>query len=326
MKPIKIVGFGRYLPQRVPSSEIEARHGLPPGWSERYSGVATRHHVTTESNGYMGARALEKALAAANCTLADLDLLISASATTDYPIPNGASVIKSELPGGEAAHTACIDIDATCLSFVSAFEFAAHLMGKHGYQRVAIVSSEIASIGLAPEQWEILTLFGDGAAAAILEYAPTAASRFVKGALCTYSEGVYDTMIPAGGTRNWKKAVDPQLYNFAMKGKNLLRMAYKRLPEFLDRFFADLPYNMDDLDVIVPHQASKSGIDMFQSLFNLPAEKIKGNLATHGNCIAASIPLSLYDHVENGEIQRGDLCLLLGTSAGFSIGAVLIAY
>src|SRR5688500_4560063 len=95
-KPIRIVGFGKYLPKQVLSCDIEKKYGLPNGWSERYSGVKSRHHVTFESNGYMGARAIENALENANVSLSEIDLIISAAATFDYPLPNRSSIIKSE--------------------------------------------------------------------------------------------------------------------------------------------------------------------------------------------------------------------------------------
>ncbi len=327
-KPIKIAGFGKYLPQQVVSSEIEARHGLPQGWSERYSGVAARHHVTFESNGYMGARAIEHALENCQISLSEIDMILSAAATYDYPIPNQASITKSELKNGHSYTMPTIDLDSTCLSFVSAFEFAARLLDGKQYKTIVIVSSEIASFGLNPADWEILTLFGDGAVAVVVQYDEQADSAFIKGGQRTYSEGVYDTMVKGGGMKYFIKdhPYTPEMYSFAMNGRNLLRLAKNRIPAFMDWFFEDLPMVITDVDVIVPHQASRTGIHLFKNMYPFAATQVKETLSNYGNCIAASIPLTLYDAVEKGEIKRGDTCLLTGTSAGFSIGAVLIVY
>lgn len=127
-KPIKIIGLGSYLPQQVLSEEIENKYGIPSGWSEKYSGVKSRHHVTFESNGYMGAQAIERALKKCEMRLNEIDLIISASATFDYSLPNQSSVIKSLLYDGMEIHIPTFDIDSSCLSFISAFEIAASVL------------------------------------------------------------------------------------------------------------------------------------------------------------------------------------------------------
>ena len=170
-RPFKILGTGTYYPENIiTSADLETKHGLPNGWSERYSGVKSRHYATTETNAFLGARALEKALAKANIKVNEIDLLISASATYDYPLPNQSSLIKYELKGSGNTDFPCVDIDATCLSFVAAMDYASRFLDGETYRNIAIVSSEIASNGLNPENWETLTLFGDGAAAMILSY------------------------------------------------------------------------------------------------------------------------------------------------------------
>ena len=100
MNSIKIISSGIYLPEPILSSELEKQHGISLGWSEKYSGVKKRHHATFESNGYMGARAIEEALLNSELNLGDIDLIVSAGGTFDYIIPNQSSVIKSELKDG----------------------------------------------------------------------------------------------------------------------------------------------------------------------------------------------------------------------------------
>ena len=327
-KPIKILAMGTYLPERVTSAEIENRHGIPSGWSVKYSGVSSRHHVTFESNGFMGARAAERALEKANMSLIDIDMLISASGTYDYPLPNQASIIKSELTGGDKTDFPAIDIDSTCLSFVAALDFASKILDGQSMKTILIVSSEVASKGLNHDNWETTTLFGDGAAAAVVAYDQNSESLFIKGAQKTYTEGVYYTFIEGGGNQKFFKdhAYDKEMHSFKMKGKKLLRLAKKKLPIFMSEFFKDLPIKLEETDAIIPHQASKLGIHIFEKMYSFKEGQIKKSLSKYGNCIAASIPLTLSDCIDSGEIKRGDLCFLSGTSAGFSIGGVLIKY
>jgi len=325
---IKIVSTGYYLPKLVTSSELEAKYNLSKGWSERYSGVRNRHHVTFESNGYMGARAIESALENSNLELSDIDLIISAGATFDYPLPNQSSITKSELKEGLRYNIPTIDIDTTCLSFLTSFDIASKMMDNDQYKNIIIVSSEIGSNGLDSNNSETLTLFGDAAAAVILSYNESIDSLFIKGAMKTYTEGVYHTIIKGGGNKFFFKEnpYDEELHSFNMDGKKLLKLAKKEMKPFTDKFFEDLDYTMEDVDVVIPHQTSKIGMALFKKMYKLDDDKVMSNLLNHGNCIAASIPLALHQSIENKKIKRGDLCLLLGTSAGFSIGASLFRY
>lgn len=327
MKPFKIIGLGTYYPKNiVKSSDLESKYGLPNGWSERYSGVKVRHHVITETNAFLGARALEKALAKAEMKVDDIDLLISASATYDYPLPNQSSLIKYELTESENTDFACIDMDATCLSFVAAMDYASRFLDGKRYRNIAIVSSEIASKGLNPENWETLTLFGDGAAAMILSFDENAVGGAVHFDMKTYAEGAYNTIIRGGGNALFFKdnPYSPELHSFKMEGKKLLRMAKQKIPVFMNDFFKDLEGTIENVDFIIPHQASKMGVWMFEKLYNFSEGQVLRNLETKGNCIAASIPSVLIENMENGTIQQGHTVLLCGTAAGFSIGGILI--
>jgi 3-oxoacyl-[acyl-carrier-protein] synthase-3 len=327
-KPIKILSMGTYFPRQVLSSEIEKKNDIPRGWAEKYSGVKQRFHVTTETNGFMGARAAESALKKANIKLNEIDMLISAGGTFDYPLPNQASIIKNELTGGREFNFPTIDIDNTCLSFVAALDFVSHLLSEDGMNTVLIVSSETSSKGLNKKNWETVTLFGDAAAAAVVTYAPNTKSLYIKGEQKNYIEGVFDTIIEGGGNAKFFSdyKYDQELHSFKMNGKNLLRLAKKKVPLFMQSFFEKLPLTIHDVPIIIPHQASKMGLSMFKSMFKFKEGQVKETIKTHGNCIAASIPLTLALCIEKGDVKRGDLCLLCGTSAGFSIGAQLIKF
>ncbi len=327
-KCIKIEGMGRYLPQQVLSSELEEKHGIPFGWSEKYSGVKKRHHVTFETNGYMGARAIEDVLEKCNLSLSEIDLIISAGATYDYSLPNQSCIIKSELKDGHVFNTPTMDIDTSCLSFISAFEVANSLFDGDKYKRIIIVTSEISSKGLDSNNRETITLFGDAAVAAILQYDEESEGHVFKSNFKTYSEGAYDSIIKGGGNKYHFKdhPYDQKLFSFSMNGKKMIKMVKQKLPEFVGDFFSETPFSIEDIDVIIPHQASKIGKVIINKLYNFKKGRLKENLDSYGNCIAASIPLLLYSIIENGEINRGDTCLLIGTSAGFSIGGLLFVY
>ena len=196
------------------------------------------------------------------------------------------------------------------------------------YKRILIVSSEIASKGLDPSNWETLTLFGDGAAAVVIAHDLSGNSAVIKGQHKTYSEGAFYSIIEGGGSVNYHedKPFDKALYSFKMDGKKLLRLAKYKISPFIDSFFSDIDYSMEDINLIVPHQASRIGLEMFKRMHPLGETQVIDTLENNGNCIAASIPITLHYAIQQKKLIRGQTCLLIGTAAGFSLGALLLKY
>ena len=326
--PIKIIGLGKYLPKEVLSNDLEKNNNIPLGWSEKNSGVKKRHWIELETVGQMGAKAAQAALDDAQIDIKEIDLLVSASTSFDFIIPNQSSVIKNQIKNANNYNFSTIDINTTCLSFLSAFDYVSNIINDHDKRKILIVSSEISSKNLNDDNWETFSLFGDGAAAVVVEYNNDGESYMLKSGHKTYSSGVELTKIEGGGAKKPFKdfPYDKELHSFKMKGKNLLKLANKELPKFLDWFFEDLDYNIHNVDKIIPHQASKLGLFMFKKMYSLDDSSVMETLHKYGNCIAASLPLTFMDAVENNQIKRGDICLFTGTSAGFSIGSLLIKY
>lgn len=324
-----IEGHAWVVPKAVQSIQIEQEMGWPEGWSIRYSGVRKRHWVDhPESNGELGAKAALQALKAAKMTLKEVDLIIFAGATYDYPLPNQSSIIKSKLDKSNAVNIACIDVDTTCLSFISALEIAIDKIAMGRAETILLVSSEVASNGLDSENRETYTLFGDAAAAFVLKKGNNI--TLMNSMLKTYSAGAYDTIIEGGGNKMPPKIYDfdAKTHSFRMNGKRLLRLAKRELPIFMTEFFGAIGINPKKIEHCIPHQASKSGLIIFESCFPLKkyGVKVVSTLEDYGNCIAASIPMTLSMHLEKNQIIDGERCLLVGTSAGFGIGAALLQF
>lgn len=330
IKPLKIVGMGKYLPnRRVSAKELEERHRIPKGWIIKYSGVEYRHYANdSETCAYMGAKALEEALQKADLVFEDLDLIVSASASFDYPIPHRACWIPKEM-GKLEAGIPCFDLDSTCLSFITALDVVSSLLDGERYKRIAIVSSEISSKSLNYKDWESSTLLGDGAAAAIVALPNEGDSSAILNAnMQTFSKGVAHTIVRAGGNvaHGRDKNIEDEAFTFDMRGRELLRLVMKITPSFVKGLFESLDFEAKDLDLCIPHQASKAGLKMGRRLLKLKEKQYFSHIETHGNCIAASIPMALYDAVEAGRVVRGNRVLLIGTGAGLSIGGVVLEY
>ena len=327
-RAFSIKGVGKYLPKtQVTSHDLEVDLKLPKGFIEKHIGVKIRHKAIGESNSFMGEQALRAALSDASLTLEDIDYLIGASATFDYIIPNRSSMIKHRFPEADHLDFPCLDINTVCTSFISALDHASFLLQSGEYKNIAIVSSESSLHGLNPDDPETYGLFGDGAAAVIVGTSENKGG-LIKYSSKTFSQGAKYTLIEGGGNANHPKNTPyaPSLFSFKMQGSRLLKNGKSSVPKFLREFFGKLGFSLPEVDLIVPHQASKLALKMLTTFNNGSENNIFNHLANHGNCIGASIPIALVSSIESGRLREGNTCLLLGTAAGITIGGLLFKY
>ncbi|MCX6040801.1 MAG: hypothetical protein NTV69_06680 [Caldilinea sp.] len=329
--PLLIAGVGRYLPTRiVTNEELEAEHGLAAGWIARYTGVHQRHRVTDETSSYMGAQAAREALDDARMTLADIDLILNASGTPEQSIPDTGVLIQRQL-GVRAAGIPAMSIHATCMSFLVALDISATLIAAGRYRSILIVSTEISSAALNVREPENFTLFGDAAAAAVVTAPPQPWSgvspAIHRARFETYSEGADLAALPGGGTRLHPNnpALRPEHNLFHMDGPGVLRLTRRYGMGFLEQLQPGLSHGLENIDLVIPHQASRMGLKMLGA-FGWPDTKVMRTLDMLGNCIAASIPVTLYEAVRQSRLRRGDRALLVGTGAGISLGGVILTY
>ena len=164
---------------------------------------------------------------------------------------------------------------------------------------------------------------GDAAAAVVVSRSDSSALEAYL--METYADGLELSGIPGGGSRIHANQLDatPDDFTFAMQGKSLLKMVSKRLPPFLERLQPGPSEGLSDIDHVIPHQASSLGLSLLKK-YGWPEDSIIRTLHKFGNCIAASIPATLYEGLKHGPVQPGQRVLLVGTGAGVSIaGAIL---
>ena len=327
--PVKIAGLGWYLPERrVSSAELEQQLNLPAGWVERTTGVSERRYATHETSVSMGAAAARMALARAALTAADLDAIICASTAPQQAIPCTAALLQRELSAPDGG-SACFDVNATCLSFLVALQIAAHLVTGGLYRRVLIVSSELASRSLNPQEWESAVLFGDSAAAAVVTPAAAEeASAIWHSQVVTYSSGADLTSLVGGGTLHHPNdpLTTPLMNTFHMDGPAVFKKATRLLGPFLENFFAQLGWTRSQVNLVVPHQASRHGVELLTARLGFQPEQVFLNLPTRGNCISASIPLALSEAYDAGRLRRDDRVVLVGSGAGLTFGALALTF
>ncbi len=326
--PVRIAGVGSYLPSRVVTNdELESQLGLAPGWIFDRTGVRERRRAAGETSSCMAAAAARDALAMAGLSPADLTAIIGASSTPQQAIPCTAVFVQRELGAPEGV-AACFDVNATCLSFLAAFDVAARLVSAGAHRHVLVFSSENVSHSMNPGEPESAVLFGDAAAAVIVSHAGESGGALHCMRLQTWHSGAELSQISGGGTLHHPN--DPATTHahnlFAMRGPQLFRKAAPLLLPFMDALCADAHWHRDDIAAVVPHQASRHGIELGWKMLGFREEQIVQNLAIRGNCIAASMPLALAESIASGRIRRGDRVLLFGLAAGLSLGGAAITY
>ncbi|MBV7335516.1 ketoacyl-ACP synthase III [Chloroflexi bacterium TSY] len=329
MLPVKIAGLGYHLPeQRVSSADLEEAWSLPPGWIERVTGVRERRYATNETSAGMGAVAILRALEMAGLEVDEVDLIVGASTGPQQAIPCTAVLVQRELGAPEGRST-CFDINATCLSFLYTLQSVSHLVAANVYRVAAIYSSEVTTHSLNPKEPESAVLFGDSAAAAIITRSnPDEISQLGHSQFATYSSGADLTCMIGSGTLHHPNAPDstPEMSMFHMDGPAVFKKATRLIGPFLTSYFEHCCWSQDEIDCVIPHQASRHGLAVLTSRLGFRSEQIFSNLAERGNCIAASIPLGLAEAVEAQRIRRGDKVLLVGSGAGLTLGAVTLIF
>jgi 3-oxoacyl-[acyl-carrier-protein] synthase-3 len=329
MRSIKIVSTAKYLPKKVvTATEMDKRLGVNEGWVEKKTGVLKRHFVDDETCVSMGAIVVKEALTKANLKFEDLDLLVGANGTPAQAIPCTSALIQEAL-GAQKSGIPCFDINSTCLSFITALDTISFAIEAGQYKRVAIVSSEVASVGINLQQKESAALFGDGAACIIIEKDETGKCGILASSMNTYSSGAHDAEIKAGGTLKHPVAhndVTNDDFMFNMNGPKIFRQASKLVRPFFDALLIKASIEKSEMKLFIPHQASMLSLAIAQKKMEISDDKFFRYVSDHGNQIAASLPTGLHNAIEEKKINRGDIVVMMGTSAGFSIGAVVLRY
>ena len=310
----------------VRTSDFHDRHfGLAAGSCEQSTGVRSRSVCTDESVPQFAARALRAALDAASLRVRDLDLLVFAGASRHQPIPSSAAMVLHEMAETGAA-PAAFDVDATCLSFLQAFDLATALLESGRHRRIAIVSAETPTRFLDPECPRTYPLIGDGAVAFILN-AAAVGIPFVQLASGFRNHAEHARHCQVRGGLAGLPAFDltPENrrdYLFQMDGKSLYRAAAVHLPPFLAEFEKKAGLAVPDFDLVVPHQASRSALDLLARRLRIRKEGLVDILADHGNQVAASIPTALHHALHERRPEPGSTLLMIGTGAGLGLGAL----
>ena len=305
---VEIAGYGVCLPKNTVQFKDQTRY---------------RVVENEETQLDLAEASIQRALENANLSMKDIDCLVSASAVGVQPIPCTAALIHERVAKGLSIPA--MDINTTCTSFISALSTMSHLIEAGEYHRVLIVSSEVGSLGLNPKQKESYELFSDGAAAFIFQ-----SSDKDKGVIAslqrTWSEGAHDTEIRGGLTSYQPKEYSEETktnFMFDMKGKKILLLSARVIPEMFQEFQEKSGISKDAVDYIIPHQASRA-LPLVMDKLGVSKDKYLNIVSEYGNMVSVAVPFGLAYALDHGYVKEGDTIFLMGTAAGMTVNMLAL--
>lgn len=326
---IKISGIGRYLPKQIISSyDIDKRLGKEKGWTESKYNIHQRHFASNEeTTSYMSVKAAKEAINDANIDVSQLDCIISSGAVMQQAIPGTAPLIQKNL-GLSSSGCAALDINSSCLGFLSALDIANLYIKAGRYKTILIVACDSASISLDWETPDICANFGDGAVAVVVQSSDNK-NGIMATHHVTYGEGYDYCQITAGGTHYHAACLDEDIrehLKFKMNGKKTYKLISRKMVKAFDELLGMAGIQNTDIDLFIPHQASSGGLQQMSQKLDVPESKMINIFSSYGNQVSASIPNALYEAVKQGRLERGDIAMLIGTAAGLSIIGIILEY
>lgn len=326
----RITGMGHHLPDRVVSNEELSRWmETSDEWIVQRTGIRERRWV----EGDVGASELaepaaRQALAEAGLTPADVDLILFATLSPDLFFPGSACLLQARLgiPGVPA-----MDIRNQCTGFLYGLSTADAFVRAGMARNVLVVGAEVHSSGLdlSTRGRDVAVLFGDGAGAAVVS-ATDGPSRILGSELHADGRQAEILMVEAPASRLnpriTHQMLDEGRHFPKMDGRAVFKHAVERLPEVIRSILARHGVTLDDVALLVPHQANLRINEMVARQLGFPAERVVNNIQSYGNTTAASIPIALHEAVQAGRVRQGDLVLLAGFGAGLTWGATLVRW
>ncbi len=317
----KISGWGMYAPERVLTNhELAAMVDTSDEWIVSRTGIRERRLAAAdETTVDMSVIAAERALAKAEITAADLDLIILATSTPDYFCPPASSLLQDRLG---AARAGAMTLVAGCSGFVYGLITASQFVQTGAYRHILVVGAEKLSFAVDWSDRNTNILFGDGAGAVIVSQStqPGGLLSHLTGSDGSEADAL---IVPGFGCVTDLTPADlaQKKHKLRMDGQRVFKFAARVLTDSVIKVVADAGLTIDQVDLIIPHQANDRIIDLAARRLGVDRSKIVINIDRYGNTSAASVPLALCEALEDGRIQTGARFAMVAFGAGLTFAA-----
>jgi 3-oxoacyl-[acyl-carrier-protein] synthase III len=321
-----ILGTGSEVPARVITNhELEKMVETSDEWITVRTGIKERRVLEEgKGNADMAFKAARRALDDAGVEANDLDAIIMGTVSADYLMPSSACVLEDMLG---ARNAFSFDVGAACSGFINAISVADCYIRSGKINKALVVGSDALSRWLNWQDRTTCILFGDGAGAAVLG-ASENGSGILSTKLCTDGSYVKALYVPAGGSLKpaTLETVRNNEHTIAMNGKEVFKIAVRSMEEVSRQALAEAGVTIDQVSLVIPHQANKRIIVALAERLGVAMEKVMVNLDKYGNTSAASIPVALDEARREGRIKPGDIVLMNAFGAGFAWGGAVVKF
>ncbi len=327
----RIMGLGGYVPQNViTNADLEKMMDTTDEWIVERTGIRERRWTLgQESGAEMSAKASRQAIEAAGIDPSDIDMIVYATLSPDVTFPGTGCFLQKELGLKEIP---CLDIRQQCSGFIYGMSIADNFIRSGMYETILVVGAEIHSTGLdkTTRGRDVAVLFGDGAGAAVVGVSTDPSQQVLSTHI--HADGSEAEILwlisPASKNEPWVTIEDLEegLHFPRMQGRRVFKHAVTRMPQAIMEGLHKNGLTLDDIDMVIPHQANLRINQYVGKMIGLPPEKMHNNIEKLGNTTAATIPLCMLDAVNLGKIKKGDLVCLVAFGAGLTWGSVFLRY
>ena len=291
-------------------------------WITSRTGIKERRHQTEGASSDMAQMAVDGLLKKLDIDPLEIDLVVVATVTPDYPFPSTANVLcdKSGMKNAWG-----FDLKAACSGFIYALATGAQFIESGKHKKVVVVGVDKMTSIIDFEDRTTCIIFGDGAGAVLLE--PDENGLGVQDFILRSDRSGREYLVqPGGGSLHppTHETVDNRMHYVKQEGKQVFKFAVTNMADVSAEIMEKNNLKSEDIDWLVPHQANLRIIDATANRMGLPKEKVMINIQKYGNTTAATLPLCLWDY-EN-QLKKGDNIVLSAFGGGFTWGAVYLKW
>jgi 3-oxoacyl-[acyl-carrier-protein] synthase III len=320
-----IIGTGAAVPTKVvTNADLEKILDTSDEWITQRTGIRERRVAGNDlSTAPLAIEAARKALASAQRTPQDIDLILCATVTPEMLFPSTACLVQEALGVKDIP---AFDLAAACSGFVYALSTASTFIESGKYRRILVIGAETLTKVADYTDRSSCILFGDGAGAVVLEATTEPRKGVEYSVLCADGSGWDYIYVPAGGSRHpaTHETVEERSHYVKMKGREVYKFAVDKMQWLLGHCMEKCGLSVNDVDMVIPHQVNSRIIQSAAEKHNFPMDKIYMNIDRYGNTSSASIPLALDEALKAGRIGPGSLLLMVAFGSGLTwAGAVV---
>jgi 3-oxoacyl-[acyl-carrier-protein] synthase III len=321
-----ITGTGTALPaQIITNPDLEKMVDTSDEWIVSRTGIRERRKLEDGlSSVDLSERAAREALKRAALEPSDLDLIVVATVTPDYPTPSSSCLLQARL---QAYRAAAMDISAGCTGFIYALTVANQFICSGVYRNALVVGVEVLTRITDWEDRSTCVLFGDGAGAVVLQ--ATGEDRGILNfSLKADGRGADLLIVPAGGSAMpaSPETLQNRMHYLKMNGNEIFKFAVRVVEETLYELMERENFKADDFDFLFLHQANLRIIEHIRKRLKLPQEKVPVNIDRFGNMSSATIPIAIHEEILAGRLKEGALVAMVAFGAGLTWGGMLVKW